>query len=76
MNFIVVRSEIHELNVDVAVAASEAFFQLLKKARREGLANPSLTDGIVLAIARVANSKLISGDRHLKNLPSVIYIGE
>jgi len=76
LNFVLAKSEIYEIDIDLAVAASEAYVQLSKKAEKEGLDSPSLADGIVLATARATRSKLITGDRHFKNLDEAIYIGE
>jgi len=76
LNFILAKSEIYEIDVDLAVAASEAHVQLSRKAEKEGLESPSLADGIVLATARATRSKLITGDRHFKDLDEAIYIGE
>jgi len=74
--FITARSDLQEINVDIALAASEAYDELSFKAEREKIGKPSLADGIVLATARWAKLKLISGDRHFKGLPEVVYIGE
>jgi len=39
------------------------------------LRGPGLFDAIVLAVAKVLNASLITGDEHFRERPEVIWIG-
>lgn len=60
---------------DLAIEASEAYFQLEKKAKAEGLKKPSLFDALVLATARRNNARMLTGDEHFKELPETLWMG-
>jgi len=49
---------------------------LREKAEKMGLREPSLIDAIVLATAKSLNANLITGDRHFKEEPETIWIGD
>jgi predicted nucleic acid-binding protein len=60
---------------DIAIEASKAYFRLEKKAKDEGLKKPSLFDGLVLAVARKSDARVLTGDEHFLGLPETIWIG-
>jgi predicted nucleic acid-binding protein len=62
------------VGVDVAVKAGEAFFELAERAAKQRRRSPSLFDAIVLATARVHDSKVLTGDEHFKGLSETIPI--
>ncbi len=62
------------VDVDVALKVGGAFLDLSEKAKKERRRTPSLFDAIVLAIARVYDSKVITGDEHFEALPETIPI--
>jgi predicted nucleic acid-binding protein len=68
-------SLIADIDAKVAIESAKAWIELVEKARREKFSKPSLFDAIVLAIARLKNAKLITGDKHFHGLPEVIWIG-
>ena len=60
---------------DVAIKAAELDKELKKKAKEAGLREPSLFDAIVLAVTKVLNANLITGDEHFREIPEVIWVG-
>ncbi len=58
-----------------AIEAAKAYVQLEKKAREERLKKPSLFDAVVLAVARINQGKVLTGDEHFENLPETIWLG-
>ena len=69
-------SELVCVDDQVAIEASKAYFQLLDKSRKEGSRKPSLSDGLVLGIAKINEAKVLTGDEHFKGLPDTIWISE
>lgn len=67
-------SEPAYIDDDIAVEAAKAYMQLEKRAKDAGIAKPGLFDGIVLAIARKNEGKVLTGDEHFKGLPETIWI--
>jgi predicted nucleic acid-binding protein len=62
------------VGVDVAVKAGEAFLELADRAAKQRRRAPSLFDAIVLATARVHDSKVLTGDEHFEGLSETIPI--
>lgn len=60
----------------IATKAAEVDCLLREKAKKMGLREPSLIDAIVLATAKSLNANLITGDRHFKEEPETIWIGD
>jgi predicted nucleic acid-binding protein len=60
---------------DVAIKSAELDKELKKKAREAGLREPGLFDAIVLAVTKVLNANLITGDEHFREMPEVIWVG-
>ncbi|MEM2940666.1 MAG: PIN domain-containing protein [Thermoproteota archaeon] len=69
-------SRIVPVDKGVALRAAELDYELRKKAREAGLKEPGLFDAIVLAVAKVLNASLISGDEHFQGRPDVVWIGD
>ena len=67
MHFIVSKSEIIDLNNDIALAAGEINFENKKKIKNWGM-----SDAIILATARMFNAKVVTGDEHFRNLNAVM----
>ena len=60
----------------IALAAARAYLELVKHAKALGLRDkPSLADAIVYATARVLGAKVVTGDKHFKELKDVIWLG-
>ena len=67
-------STVTPVDVDVALQAGKAFLELAEKAKKERRRAPSLFDAIVLATARIYDSKVITGDEHFRTLPETVLI--
>ncbi len=62
------------VGVEVAMKAGEAFLELAQRAAKQRRRAPSLFNAIVLATARVYDSKLLTGDEHFEGLSETIPI--
>lgn len=62
------------VGVEVAMKAGEASLELAERAAKQRHRAPSLFDAIVLATARVYDSKVLTGDEHFEGLPETIPI--
>jgi len=72
--FITAQSEIKGVDAELAIAAAKAWDELTKRAKKKRLGKPSLTDGIVLALARRHEGKVLTGDEHLAGLTEVMML--
>ena len=62
------------VGVEIAMKAQEAYLELAERAARQRRTTPSLFDAIVLATARVYDSKVLTGDEHFEGLPETIAV--
>lgn len=62
------------VGVEVAMKTGEAFLELSERAAKQRRRVPSLFDAIVLATARVYDSKVITRDEHFEGLSETIPI--
>lgn len=60
--------------MNVAIKAAELDSELRDESKKAGLREPGLFDAIILAVAKVFNASLITGDEHFKKRPEVIWI--
>lgn len=67
-------SVVTPIDSEVALSAGRVYSELVEKARKEKLRDPSLFDAIVLATARSYQARLVTGDEHFRNLPEAIWI--
>jgi len=67
-------SLITPVETEIAMKAGETFVELAERAAKQRRRAPSLFDAIVLATARVYDSKVLTGDEHLEGLPETIPI--
>jgi predicted nucleic acid-binding protein len=74
LNDIVEASSIICLDAKLAVTAAKSYIEMEANAKRLKLNCPSLFDAIVLAVARLRESKVLTGDQHFKNLPETIWV--
>ena len=72
--FISSHSEVEGIDADLSLATADAWRELEIRARRRKLKMPSLTDGIVLALARKREAKVLTGDEHFKGLKEAIML--
>ncbi len=69
-------STIVDIDEELAVESGKAYLELIKHAKKQGLKQkPSLIDAIILATARKLKAKIITGDKHFKELEETIWIG-
>ncbi len=69
-------STIIDIDEELAVESGKAYLELIKHTKKQGLKQkPSLIDAVILAIARKLKAKIITGDRHFKELKETIWIG-
>ena len=68
-------TEVYPIDTELAVESARASAELSNKARREKLQKPGLGDALVLATARVAQAKVLTGDPHLRGLQETIWLG-
>jgi len=62
------------VGVEVAMKAGESFLELAERAAKQRHRAPSLFDAIVLATARVYDSRVLTGDEHFEGLAETIPI--
>ena len=62
------------VEIEVAMKAGEASIELATRAAKQSRRAPSIFDAIVLATARVHDSKVMIGDEHFEGLPETIPI--
>jgi len=65
-----------QIDVEVAIAASKCYMEMRNKSKRLKLSSPSLSDGIILAVARIKEAKVVTGDKHFKDFEETIWIGD
>jgi predicted nucleic acid-binding protein len=70
-DFILSTSAVVDLTLRIATEAGKTRNEMRKHKKGFGMA-----DAIILVTARTYGSKVLSGDRHFKGLPEVIYIGD
>ena len=68
-------SNVTQMDTKVALEAARCYSQLAINARKGKLKSPSLFDAIVLAVGRVVQAKIMTGDEHFRNLPETVWIG-
>ncbi|MFQ6094764.1 MAG: PIN domain-containing protein [Candidatus Bathyarchaeia archaeon] len=64
-------SDVTSISVEVAVESAKCFVELSERTE-----TASLFDAMVLAVARVLEAKVVTGDKHFRNLPETLWIGE
>ncbi len=74
--FIVGRTEVVTIDIEISLKASEIYLELLELSKKLRLRTPSLADAIVYSIALLKQDKLVTGDKLFRNIKNVIYIGD
>lgn len=69
-------TEVYGIDVGLAFESAKASAELVDKARKEGLSRPGLGDALILATAREAQAKVLTGDPHFRGLRETIWLGE
>lgn len=60
---------------EISVAAARATAELRERAKAQGRPLAGLGDGIVLATARAAGSRVLTGDPHFRGLTETVWLG-
>ncbi len=63
-----------DIDPTVAVEAGKCYLELKDLARKMNISPPSLADAVILAVARLLDAKILTGDLHFKDLPETIWI--
>ncbi|MCE4600628.1 MAG: PIN domain-containing protein [Desulfurococcales archaeon] len=74
--FIVGKTEVVTIDIEISLKASEIYLELLELSKKLRLRTPSLADAIVYSIAMLKQDKLVTGDKLFRNMENVIYIGD
>ena len=74
--FIVGKTEVVTIDIEISLKASEIYLELLELSKKLRLRTPSLADAIVYSIAMLKQDKLVTGDKLFRNMKNVIYIGD
>lgn len=68
-------AEIIGIDTKIAIEASKCNIEMREKATKLKLNTPSFADAIILATTRMKKAKVITGDKHFKDLEETIWIG-
>ena len=68
-------TEVYPIDIELAIESAAAFAEISAKARREKLDSPGLGDAVMLATARLAQARLLTGDPHFKDLKETLWLG-
>jgi predicted nucleic acid-binding protein len=60
----------------IALLSGRTYLELLEKSKKEKISKPGLADGIVLAVTKALDAKVVTGDKHFKGLKEVIWVGD
>ncbi|MCE4608777.1 MAG: PIN domain-containing protein [Desulfurococcales archaeon] len=74
--FIVGKTEVVTIDIEISLKASEIYLGLLELSKKLRLRTPSLADAIVYSIAMLKQDKLVTGDKLFRNMENIIYIGD
>ncbi len=68
-------TEVIPIDSSVALESGKCFQELKQSSSRRRIGDPSLFDAIVLAMARLREGKVLTGDRHFQGFPEIIWLG-
>ncbi len=69
-------SIIVDIDLELSLEAAISYRVLTEHAKRWGInSKPSLVDAVILAVSRLKNAKILTGDIHFKELRHTIWIG-
>ncbi|MHA1664337.1 MAG: PIN domain-containing protein [Candidatus Njordarchaeales archaeon] len=75
--FILKKTDIININHDIAITGAKFTLFLRENAKKLKMKKkPGLSDGLVYAMTKIFNGKLLTGDLHFKGLPDVIFLPE
>jgi predicted nucleic acid-binding protein len=62
------------IDANIAQFAARSYMQLDDEAKKSNLNRPSLFDALVAAVGKSLDAKVLTGDKHFKNLPETIWL--
>ncbi len=68
-------TEVVPIDASVALESGKCYQELKQSSSRRRIGDPSLFDAIVLAMARLREGKVLTGDRHFQGFPETIWLG-
>ena len=68
-------SSIIGLNAEMALTAAKCYLEIEATAKKRKQTQPSLIDGIILAVGKTLNAKILTGDQHFKDQAETIWLG-
>jgi predicted nucleic acid-binding protein len=74
LEIIINASIITQIDSATAIETAKCYAELAEKSKIAKQNTPSLFDAIVLAIARINQCKVLTGDEHFKDLPDTIWV--
>ena len=68
-------SDVTSISVEAALESAKCYFEFKEKSKEAGIPSPSLFDAMVLATARILKARVVTGDKHFKNLNETLWLG-
>lgn len=68
-------SAVVSIDREIAVTASKCYIEMVEKSKELKQPKPGLADAIVLAISRVKDAKVVTGDMHFRPFKETIWLG-
>lgn len=67
-------SQVSQIDEECAVMASSAYIEMDERAKKLKLNKPSLFDAMILGMARMTGSKVLTCDPHFRGLPETLWL--
>ena len=58
----------------INVESAKCYLEFREKSKKDRIPDPSLFDAMILATARILKAKVVTGDKHLKNLNETLWL--
>lgn len=68
-------TEVVSIDARVALESGSCYLELQQSSSRRRIGDPSLFDAIILAVTRLRESKVLTGDRHFQGFSETIWLG-
>jgi len=60
--------------IPINVESAKCYLELREKSEKDRIPDPSLFDAMILATARILKAKVVTGDKHFKNLNETLWL--
>jgi predicted nucleic acid-binding protein len=74
LEVIAAASTVNPIDTELALEAAKCFLKLSREAKKAKLSDPSLSDAIALASARLLGAKVLTSDEHFKGQPETLWL--